>query len=153
MSAHARLTELGLALPTTSAPVGNYVSAMKVGDLVYTSGQLPMVDGTLVAVGRVGDSVSVQTAAECARIATLNALAAAAQAAGGIDEIDRVVRLVGYVASAPDFTAQPTVMNAASNFLAEVFGDAGRHVRSAVGVASLPLGAPVEVELVVAVRR
>jgi enamine deaminase RidA (YjgF/YER057c/UK114 family) len=152
MSASARLKDLGVALPDVASPVGSYVPAIRHGDLVYTSGQLPLVDGAVLHPGIVGAEVTPEQAADAARAATLNALAAAAQAAGGIDSILRVVRLVGYVASDPRFTAQPAVMNAGSNLLVDVFGESGRHVRSAVGVAALPLNAPVEVEIVVAVR-
>ena len=152
MSATARLAELGIVLPEVVTPVGSYVPALRHGDLVYTSGQLPMLNGTLVAVGQLGGEVTPEQGAECARVATLNALAAVAQACGGVDNILRVVRVVGYVASTPGFVAQPAVMNAGSNVLGEIFGEAGRHVRSAIGVAALPMGAPVEVELVVAVR-
>ncbi len=152
MSATARLAELGIVLPEVVAPVGSYVPALRHGDLVHTSGQLPMLAGALTATGTVGADVSVETAADAARTAALNALAAAAQVAGGVDRLARVVRVVVYVASAPDFTSQPAVANGASNVLGEIFGDEGRHVRSAVGVASLPLGAPVEVELVVALH-
>lgn len=148
----ARLAELGLELPAVAAPVAAYVPAVIVGDLVYSSGQLPSVAGQLVAIGKVGAEVSAGTGADCARTAVLNALAAVSEQAGGIDEIERVVRVVIFVASAPDFTGQPQVGNGASNLLGEVFGEAGRHARSAVGVAVLPLDAPVEVELVVQVR-
>lgn len=152
MTFSARISELGLTLPEVVVPVGTYVPATRLGNAVYTSGQLPMRDGQLLATGIVGQDVDIETAAKCARQATLNALAAAADAAGGIDQIVRVVRVVGYVASGPDFGSQPAVVNGGSDLLVEIFGDAGRHVRSAVGVASLPLGAPVEVELVVEVR-
>lgn len=152
MSATTALASLGIVLPPVAAPAGTYVPAIRHGDLVYTSGQLPMREGALIATGHVGGGVSVETAVECAQVAALNALAAAANECGGIDNIARVVKVVGYVASAPEFTSQPAVMNGASDLLAQIFGDDGRHVRSAVGVAALPLGAPVEVELVVAVR-
>ncbi|HEY5783854.1 MAG TPA: RidA family protein [Microlunatus sp.] len=148
----ARLAELGLELPPVAVPVAAYVPAVPVGDLVYTSGQLPTQAGRLVAAGKVGDAVSTETAALCARTAVLNALAAVSDQAGGVDEIARVIRVVVFVASAPDFTDQAIVANGASQLLGDVFGDAGRHVRSAVGVAVLPLDAPVEVELVVQVR-
>ncbi|MDN5771523.1 MAG: RidA family protein [Microlunatus sp.] len=148
----ARLAELGLELPPVAVPLAAYVPAVRVGDLVYSSGQLPTASGRLVATGKVGGEVSAETGAECARTAVLNALAAVADPAGGIDEIERVVRVVIFVASAPDFTGQPTVGNGASELIGEVFGEAGRHARSAVGVAVLPLDAPVEVELVVQVR-
>jgi len=152
VSASTRLAELGLELPPVATPVAAYVPAVRVGDLVYSSGQLPSVRGELVAAGKVGAAVSVETAADCARVAVLNALAAVSDQAGGVDEIERVVRVVVFVASTPDFTGQPGVGNGASTVLAEIFGDAGRHARSAVGVAVLPLDAPVEVELVVQVR-
>lgn len=148
----SRLTELGLELPPVAAPVAAYVPATRVEDLVYTSGQLPTVAGRLVAAGKVGGEVSVETAADCARTAALNALAAVGELAGGVDEIERVIRVVIYVASVPDFTDQPRVGNGASSVLGDIFGEAGRHVRSAVGVAVLPLDAPVEVELVVKLR-
>ena len=152
MSASEALTRLGIVLPPVATPAGSYIPASRHGDLVYTSGQLPMREGSLVAAGHLGAEVSVEDAAFAARVAALNAVAAAADVAGGIDNITRVVRVVGYVASAPDFTQQPAVMNGASDVLGEIFGEAGKHVRSAVGVAALPLGAAVEVELVVAVK-
>lgn len=144
----ARLVELGLTLPPVPAPLASYVPAVRSGGFVFTSGQLPLVDGQLSAVGKVGAEVSVEVAAECARVATLNGLAAVSAELGGLDGIARVVKVVVYVASARDFTGQPQVGNGASQLLGEVFGEAGRHARSAVGVASLPLDAPVEVELV-----
>lgn len=148
----ARLAELGVTLPSVAVPVAAYVPAVRVGDLVYSSGQLPTVAGQLVATGKVGAEVSVETAVECARTAVLNGLAAVSEQAGGIDEIERVVRVVIFVASAPDFTGQPQVGNGASSVVGEIFGEAGRHARSAVGVAVLPLNAPVEVEVVVQLR-
>lgn len=151
-SASARIDELGLELPPVAAPVAAYVPAVRVGDLVYSSGQLPTRNGQLVAVGKVGTEVSAETGAACARVAVLNALAAVSEQAGGVDEIARIVRVVIFVASDPDFTGQPQVGNGASTVLGEIFGDAGIHARSAVGVAVLPLDAPVEVELVVQVR-
>jgi len=147
-----KLAELGLTLPPVAAPVAAYVPAVRVGDLVYSSGQLPTVAGQLVASGKVGAEVSVETAAECARTAVLNGLAAVSEQAGGIDEIERIVRLVIFVASTPDFTGQPQVGNGASTVIGEIFGDAGRHARSAVGVSVLPLDAPVEVEVVAQLR-
>lgn len=148
----ARLAELGLTLPPVAVPVAAYVPAVRVGDLVYSSGQLPTVAGQLIATGKVGAEVSVETAAECARTAVLNGLAAVGEQAGGIDEIERIVRLVIFVASTPDFTGQPQVGNGASTVIGEIFGDAGRHARSAVGVSVLPLDAPVEVEVVAQLR-
>ena len=152
-SASARLAELGLELPPVAVPVAAYVPAVRAGDLVYSSGQLPSVAGELLATDKVGAEVSTETGTACARTAALNALAAVCEQAGGIDEIERVVRVVVFVASSPDFTGQPTVGNGASVVIGEIFGDAGRHARSAVGVAVLPLDAPVEVELVVQARR
>jgi enamine deaminase RidA (YjgF/YER057c/UK114 family) len=144
-----RLGELGLTLPEVVPPLAAYVPALRVGDLVWTSGQLPMVDGALAATGKVGAEVDPDDAAGLARICALNALAAVKAEVGDLDEVTRVIKVVGYVASAPTFTGQPAVINGASQLLGEVFGDAGRHARSAVGVAVLPLDAPVEVELVV----
>ncbi|HMR49781.1 MAG TPA: RidA family protein [Arachnia sp.] len=144
-----RLAELGIVLPDVAPPVAAYVPATRVGDQVWTSGQLPFVDGVLAGTGRVGAEVTPEEAKAAARIAGLNAIAAAASVAGGVDEIGRVLKAVVFVASHPEFTGQPQVANGASELLQDVFGDAGVHVRSAVGVASLPLGACVEVELIV----
>ncbi|NAZ76159.1 RidA family protein [Kineococcus sp. T13] len=155
MSASARLAELGLALPPVAAPVASYVPAVRDGDLVHTSGQLPFTDGALPLTGKVGQGdglVDPETAHQLARTCALNAIAAAASAAGGVDAIERVVKVVGFVASDPAFTGQPAVVNGASELLQAVFGEAGRHARSAVGVAVLPLDSPVEVEIVVRVR-
>ena len=152
MSARARLAELGLELPPVVPPVAAYVPAVRSGDLVFTSGQLPMAGGELGAVGKVGAQVSAERARELARVCALNALAAV-DALVGLDQVVQVVKVVGFVASMPDFTGQPGVVNGASELLGEVFpGEAGQHARSAVGVAALPLGAPVEVELVVRVE-
>lgn len=153
-SPSGRLAQLGLELPTVATPVGTYVPALLHAGLIYTSGQLPIAAGDLLATGVVGHrdgDVTPERANECARVAVLNAIAAAAEAAGGVDRIVRIVKLTGFVASAPGFTAQSAVINGASGVLGDVFGDAGRHARSAVGVMALPLGAPVEVELTVAV--
>ena len=147
----ARLAELGLELPTVVPPVAVYVPAVRSGDLVFTSGQLPMVEGALPAVGKVGALVTPEQGKDLARTCALNALAAI-EALVGLDSVVRVVKVVGFVASTADFTGQPGVVNGASELLGEVFGDAGQHARSAVGVAALPLDAPVEVELVVEVR-
>jgi enamine deaminase RidA (YjgF/YER057c/UK114 family) len=147
-----RLASLGLTLPPVAAPVAAYVPAVRTGGFVYTSGQLPTVDGKLPAVGKVGAEVSASDAAELARTCALNALAAAAAAAGGLDAIGRIVKVTGFVASAPGFSGQPQVVNGASELLLEVFGEDGRHARSAVGVAELPLNAPVEVELIAELR-
>jgi enamine deaminase RidA (YjgF/YER057c/UK114 family) len=146
-----RLADLGLQLPPVVAPLAAYVPAVRSGDLIWTSGQLPMVDGSLTVTGKVGAEVDPETAAGLALTCALNALAAVKAEVGDLDAVSRVVKVVGYVASAPTFTGQPGVVNGASQLLGEVFGEAGRHARSAVGVAVLPLDAPVEVELVVAV--
>lgn len=147
MSWSKRLAELGIELPSVVPPVAAYVPAARTGSLVYTSGQLPIVDGELVASGKVGDDVSSEDAYTHARICGLNALAAV-DALVGIDSIIRVVKVVGFVASAPGFGGQPKVVNGASELFGEIFGEAGRHARSAVGVAELPLDAPVEVEII-----
>ena len=152
MTASGRLAELGIELPPVAKPVAAYVPAVEAGGLVVTSGQLPSIAGRLVAVGRVGAEVSPEDAAAAARTAVLNALAAASDVVGGIDRIGRIVKVVVYVASAPDFTGQPLVANGASELLGDVFGDAGAHARSAVGVVALPLGAPVEIELTIEAR-
>jgi enamine deaminase RidA (YjgF/YER057c/UK114 family) len=148
---HARLAELGIRLPSVAAPVAAYVPAVRSGQLVLTSGQLPFVDGGLRRTGKVGGSVDPEDAAHDAKLCALNALAAVDDLVG-LDEVARVVRVVGYVASAEGFTGQPRVVNGASELLGRIFGDAGRHARSAIGVAELPLGAPVEVELTVELR-
>jgi len=145
----ARLAELGLTLPAVATPLAEYVPAIGSAGQVYTSGQLPTVDGALVATGKVGAGVTPEQAAEAARVAALNGLAAAAAQAGGIDQIRRIIKVVVYVASDPGFTGQPQVANGASELFGAVFGPLGTHVRSAVGVACLPLDAPVELELVV----
>ncbi len=147
-----RLAALGLTLPPVAAPVAAYVPAVRTGTYVYTSGQLPTVDGKLPAVGKVGDEVSAQDAAGMARTCALNALAAAASAVGGLEAIRRIVKVTGFVASAPGFGGQAQVINGASELLIEVFGEDGKHSRSAIGVAELPLNAPVEVELIAEVR-
>ena len=144
-----RLAELGLTLPEVAAPVAAYVPAVRSGSYVYTSGQLPMVDGALAATGKVGAEVSAEDAAKLARTCVLNALAAASSVIGSLDRVTRIVKVVGFVASTPDFTGQPGVVNGASELLGEIFGEPGQHARSAVGVAVLPLDAPVEIELVV----
>ncbi|MBF4586614.1 RidA family protein [Curtobacterium sp. VKM Ac-2887] len=149
MSIADRLAELGLTLPPVAAPVAAYVPAVVTGHYVYTAGQLPFVDGALPVTGKVGASVDAETATAQARVAALNALAAVESVAGSLDRVARVVKVTVFVASEPSFTGQPGVANGASTLVGEVFGDAGVHARSAVGVAVLPLGAPVEVELVV----
>lgn len=143
-----RLVELGLVVPEGSKPVAAYIPAVVSGNLVYTSGQLPMVDGVLPATGKVGAEVSAEDAKALARNCVLNGLAAARSVIGSLDRITRVVKVVGFVASDPSFTGQPGVINGASELLGEIFGEPGQHARSAVGVAVLPLDAPVEIEFV-----
>ncbi|AKF26345.1 LysR family transcriptional regulator [[Brevibacterium] flavum] len=147
-----RLAELGISLPSVAAPVAAYVPAIQTGNQVWTSGQLPFVDGQLPATGKVGAEVSAEDAEKLARAAALNALAAI-DALVGIDKVTRVLKIVGFVASADDFSGQPAVINGASNLMGEVFGEAGAHARSAVGVAELPLNSPVEVEVVVEIAQ
>ncbi|MFP7834124.1 RidA family protein [Marisediminicola sp. LYQ134] len=148
-SIESRLSELGLEIPAVVAPVAAYVPAVVSGNLVFTAGQLPMVDGALAATGKVGSTVDPDHAKSLAATCALNALAAVESVIGSLDRVTRVVKVVGFVASAPDFTGQPGVINGASELLGEIFGDVGAHARSAVGVTVLPLDAPVEVELVV----
>ncbi|WP_314651342.1 RidA family protein [uncultured Microbacterium sp.] len=147
MTVSARLAELGIDLPAVAAPVASYVPAVVHGGIAYTSGQLPFVDGALPATGKVGAEVDPDDANAYARTCALNALAAAADAAGGVDRLAGVLRVGGFVASVPEFTGQPGVINGASEVLGEIFGDAGRHARAAVGVPVLPLDSPVEVEV------
>lgn len=149
MTASERLAELGIELPPVATPVAAYVPAARVGDQIWTSGQLPSVAGALLTTGKLGGAVTQEAGTHAARVAALNAIAAAAEVAGGVDRIRRIVKVVVFVASEPGFTAQPAVANGASALVGEIFGDAGAHVRSAVGVSVLPLDAPVEVELVV----
>ncbi|MBO0841551.1 MAG: RidA family protein [Nocardioides sp.] len=145
------LAELGLAVPDVVPPVAAYVPAVRTGSLVYTAGQLPLRSGALTAVGKVGDAVTPEAATEAAQQCALNALAAVKAEIGDLSQVKRVVKVVCFVASATDFTGQPAVANGASELLGKVFGDAGRHARSAVGVPVLPMDAPVEVELIVEV--
>ena len=148
MGFHARLRELGYELPGVAKPLASYVPAVRVGDQVWTSGQLPLVEGALPLTGKVGAEVTTEQAQEQARIAALNALAAI-DAEVRLDNVSRVVKIVGFVASDPAYADQPVVINGASDFIGQVFGDAGKHARSAVGVAALPKNAPVEIELIV----
>lgn len=154
MTPTEQLTQLGITLPPAPPPVGSYLPALRVGDLVYTSGQLPMRDGKLIATGKVGGGsiAAMSQAVEGARAATLNALAQVAAIAGGLDNIVRIVRLGVFVNSAPGFTEQPKVANAASELVVSIFGDAGRHVRAAIGANELPLDAAVEIEMIAQVR-
>jgi enamine deaminase RidA (YjgF/YER057c/UK114 family) len=148
-SPQENLAALGLELPPVPTPAASYVPATRSGNLIFTAGQLPFTEGELLATGKVDDTVRPEVATEAARLCALNALAAAAAEAGSLDNIRRVVKVTGFVASAPGFTGQPGVINGASDLLGEVFGENGLHARSAVGVAELPLGAPVEVEVIV----
>ncbi len=143
-----RLKELGITLPEPPKPLASYVPAVTAGRYCYTSGQLPLRDGTLVAEGRVGDRVTIAEAQEAARQSCLNAIAVAAQVAGGVDRLGRVVKVVGFVQSTEDFHQQPQVVNGASNLLQEIFGDQGQHARSAVGTNALPMNASVEIEII-----
>lgn len=152
MTVTEKLQEMGVTLPSVAAPLASYVPAKRVGDQVWTSGQLPFVDGELPAVGKVGAEVTTEQATELARTAALNALAAI-DSQVGLDNVTQVLKVTGFVASAPDYTQQPAVINGASDFIGELFGDAGTHVRSAVGVAVLPKNSPVELELVVETAR
>jgi len=153
MTATERLTELGIAWPAVPVPLGSYVPAVRVGDLVYTSGQTPLVNGQLMYMGAAGEGgVSLEDAQASARICALNALAAASGVCGGVDDILRIVKVTVFVASTPDFTQQPAVANGASDLFTDIFGDDGKHARSAIGVSSLPLGCTTEVEIVVQVR-
>ena len=145
----ARMQELGLELPQVPRPGGSYVPAVRTGNLVFTSGQVSFEDGEIHVTGKVGDAVSPEEAQHAARLCALNALAAAASEAGGLDRISRIIKVVGYVASAPGFNGQPQVVNGASDLLGEIFGENGHHARSAVGVVELPLGVPVEIEMIV----
>ncbi|MEY4961381.1 MAG: hypothetical protein RLZZ249_78 [Actinomycetota bacterium] len=149
MSVESKIAELGLTLPPVATPAGAYVPAIVSGNLVFTAGQIPLVEGQLMATGKVGAEITPEFAKEIAQRCALNALAAVKSVIGDLDRVKRVVKVVGFVASTPDFTGQPGVLNGASEFLGAVFGESGKHARSAVGVASLPLDAPVEVELIV----
>jgi enamine deaminase RidA (YjgF/YER057c/UK114 family) len=151
-SPEARLAALGLSLPKVATPLASYVPAVRTGNLVYTAGQLPFVDGVLPATGKVGAGVDTAEASALARICALNALAAVVSVTGSLSAVRRIVKVTGFVASAPDFLQQAQVVNGASDLLVEVFGEAGRHARSAVGMAVLPLDTPVEIELIAEVR-
>ncbi len=152
MTRKQTITQLGFELPEAAAPIGSYVPALRTGNLVFTAGQIPTRDGKLIAAGSVPTDVSLQDAQAAARQCVLNALAAVEAEIGSLDDIIRIVRLNVFVNSAPPFTDQAQVANGASDFLVEVFGDAGKHTRCAVGAAELPLGAPVELDLIVQVR-
>ena len=148
-----RLAELGLSVPEVAKPVAAYVPAVTSGDLVFTSGQLPMRSGELMYTGKVGGEIGADEAKECAQQCVLNAIAAVKSVIGDLDRVAQVVKVVAFIVSTPDFTGQPQVANGASELLGQVFGDAGVHARSAVGVPVLPLDAPVEVELIVRVSQ
>lgn len=152
MSFEEHLAELGLSLPETPRPVANYVPAVVTGKLVYSSGQTPTAEGRLTIQGKLGRDISIEEGQQAARVAVLNCLAAIRSVTGSLDEITRVVKLTGYVASAEGFHAQPQVINGASLLLEQIFGETGKHARAAIGLAELPGGAPVEVELIVEVR-
>ena len=143
------LSELGLTLPEVATPAGSYLPAMISGNLVFTAGQIPVIEGKLMATGKLGAEITVEYGAEIAQRCALNALAAVKSVIGDLDRVKQVVKIVGFVSSVPEFTSQPAVINGASEFLQQVFGDAGKHARSAVGVSVLPLDAPVEIELIV----
>lgn len=147
-----RLDELGIELPTPARPLAAYVAAVHAGEWVYVSGQLPLSEGKLVYAGLVGSDIDAEAGYAAARLCCLNALAALKDVLGDLDRIERIVKVTGFVASAPGFIEQPKVVNGASELLVQVFGDAGKHARAAVGVAVLPLNAPVEVELIAKVR-
>jgi len=152
MSFETRLRELGLTIPEPSRPAGHFIPAVRVGTLIFVSGQIPLVAGQLLMHGKLGRDLSLEQGQEAARLALLNTLAAVRSLTGTLDAVTRIVKLNGWVASAEGFTSQPQVVNAASQLLEEIFGEAGTHARAAIGVAELPLGAPVELELIVEVQ-
>ena len=152
MKIEARLKELGILLPSAPKPVANYIPAVRAGELLFTSGVLPMKDGKPAYEGKLGKELSVEQGQDAARLAALNALSVVKQALGSLDSVVRMVRLTGHVASAPGFTQQPAVLNGASDLLVAVFGEPGRHTRVALGAAELPLNSPIELELIIQVR-
>jgi enamine deaminase RidA (YjgF/YER057c/UK114 family) len=152
LSFEERIKDLGLHLPRIPEPVASYVPAVLAGDIIYVSGQLPLIEGKIRLQGKLGDEITVEEGREAAKICTLNCLASAKSVIGSLDNIERVVKVTGFIACAPGFSQQPQVLNGASNILIEIFGDVGRHSRSAVGVSSLPLNAPVEVEMILKIR-
>lgn len=152
MSFEAKLTEMGIVVPEAPKPVAAYVPAVQVGDIIYTSGQIPFVDGQIKYKGKLGKDVTIEQGYDAARVCVINALAAVKSLAGSLDNIEKIIKVVGFVNSAPGFTDQPKVINGASELLAEVFGEAGAHARSAVGVAELPIDSAVEVELIVKLK-
>jgi enamine deaminase RidA (YjgF/YER057c/UK114 family) len=152
MSFEARIKELGLAIPEPSRPIGHFVPAVQTGNLIFVSGQIATVSGQVFMQGKLGLDVTIEQGQEAARLALLNVLAALRSSTGSLDTIKRIVKLNGWVASAEGFTSQPQVVNGASLLLEEIFGEAGKHARAAIGVAELPLGAPVELELIAEVQ-
>ena len=148
MSPEEKLRELGIELPKAPAPLGSYVPAVRAGNLVFLSGILPLIQGKLPRQGRVGEDISIDEAKEDAKTAAINALSVLKSYIGSIDKVKRCIKITGYVSSAPDFTEQPKVLNAASDLMFEIFGEAGRHARAAVGVNVLPLNSPVEIEFI-----
>lgn len=152
MSYEAKLKEMGVVIPEPVKPLASYIPAVQAGDMVYTSGQIPMKDGKLLYTGKVGKEVTPEQANEAAKLCAINCLSAIKGVIGDLDKIDKVFKVVGFVNSAAGFNAQPKVINGASDFLGEVFGDAGKHARSAVGVSDLPIDAPVEVEVIVKLK-
>ena len=148
MSPEDKLRELGIKLPEAPKPLGSYVPSVQIGNIFYLSGMLPLINGKLIRTGRVGESVSLDEAREDAKTATINALSVLKSSIGNLDKVKRCIKISGYIASAPDFTEQPKVLNAASDLNYEVFGEAGRHARAAVGVNVLPLNSPVEIEFI-----
>ncbi len=152
MKVEEKLKSMGLTLPETPKPVAAYIPAVKVGDIIYTSGQIPIVKGELKFKGKLGDEIAKEDGYKAAKICALNALSAVKGVIGDLDQIEQIVKVVGFVASAEGFTEQPAVVNGVSEFLKELFGEKGLHARSAVGVAELPLGVPVEIEMIVQVK-
>jgi len=152
MSFERRLIEQGIVLPSPPKPVANYLAAVRIGEMLYTSGVLPTREGTLAFEGKLGKELTVEQGREAARLALVNALAIVKQETGSLDAVVRVVRLTGHVASASGFTQQPAVLNGASDLLVVIFGEAGRHTRAAIGAAELPLNSPVELELILQIR-
>jgi len=148
MSPEDKLKELGIKLPEAPKPLGSYIPSVQTGNVCYLSGILPLINGKLIRTGRVGESVSLDEAREDAKTATINALSVLKSNIGNLDKVKRCIKIIGYIASAPDFTEQPKVLNAASDLIFEVFGEAGRHARAAVGVNVLPLNSPVEIEFI-----
>ena len=153
MTPEDKLRELGITLPEVPQPLGSYVPFVKTGNLVYVSGMLPIKEGQLTRTGRVGDAVTLQEAIEDARSAAINALAVVRSAVGTLDNVEQCIKITGYIASSPDFTEQPKVLNSASDLLFQIFGESGRHARAAVGVPVLPMNAPLEIEFIFEIRQ